>query len=409
MPAITDKARLIPAVPLEAIGLPALIADMGGVIRAVNAAMRDFLGCPDAQIEGIPIERLLSGKKDWEAITAFLSDEDIMNGVAIGMAAADGSNKFVSISAGVVRDVEGRPLLVTLIARDLSSHRERVASLAESNRGLKERVAFLEDFRKGVFEMLKDIVRSEGDLERALKELKETQEKLIQSSKLSAIGEFSAGVVHELHQPLTVIKGISNGIYSKLRAEDPEREKMKLVVDAAARMERVIKHLLLFSRGGEPEYEVFDVNSAVKDALILTKDQLLKDSVEVRTDLTEVSQIYGSPGRIEQVVLNLIANARDAMPGGGTIEITTVEVVKDGRKGVRLTVRDTGCGIKGEEMEKIFDPFFTTKEPGKGTGLGLSISYGIIKEHKGEITVESVPGDGAVFSITLPALKGAGR
>ena len=394
---------------LGTIAFPALITGVDGVIRSVNRAFSVLTGHEEASVEGTEIARLLTGELSRASLHTLFTDDDTVMEAESGLLQRNGAVRPVSVAAGLARDREGRPLFITVVMKDLSSFKSGEASLEEANRELKERVAYLEDFRKGVFEMLKDIVRSERELEAALKELRETQERLVQSSKLSALGEFSAGVVHELNQPLTVIKGISHGVLSRLSPGGPEHGKIKLIVEAAARMERVISHLLVFSRGGEPEYEVFDLNAVIKDALLLTRDHLSKNSIEVMTVLKDIPRLYGSPGRIEQVVLNLIANARDAMREGGLIEITTAGFEERGKGSVRMTVRDTGCGIPGGAVERIFDPFFTTKRPGKGTGLGLSISYGIIKEHKGEITVESSPGKGTSFHVVLPALNGVGR
>jgi signal transduction histidine kinase len=143
----------------------------------------------------------------------------------------------------------------------------------------------------------------------------------------------------------------------------------------------------------------------VKDAFLILNDHLLSHSIETILSLTPVPVALGNPNRLEQVVINLVTNARDAMPQGGVLTVSTKEEAKDGNPFIRLTVKDSGYGIPEEIIGKVFDPFFTTKETGKGTGLGLSISMGIVREHKGDIKIESVKGFGSSFHVLIPALS----
>ncbi|MBI5345301.1 MAG: hypothetical protein HZB83_08240 [Deltaproteobacteria bacterium] len=276
--------------------------------------------------------------------------------------------------------------------------------LKHENGQLKKRVAYLEDFRVGVFQMVRDLDRGDMELEAAHEKLKETQEQLIKSSKLTALGEMAAGLAHELNQPLTVIKGLSQHLLRQDALDGAVYDKLKLISDSSSKMELIINHLRTFSRSDEPSFRAVCINRVIEDAFILLRELFIKHSIEIRLDLKDIPAVSGDPTRLEQVVINLASNAKDAMPGGGRLTIATTEIAKNGKKLVKMTVEDTGSGIPSASIGRIFDPFFTTKETGKGTGLGLSISYGIVKEHKGEITVETCPGKGTAFHIIIPAL-----
>jgi len=270
---------------------------------------------------------------------------------------------------------------------------------------LARRVEYLEDFRTGVLQMVKEIESSEEELTAAYRLLKETRDQLIQSSKLTALGELASALAHELSQPITIIKGISQNMIGSIDEGSPDHEKMTLIIHAAKKMETVIKHLRIFTRKEEPVMEPVDLNRVIKEAFLMLKGLLTDNSIDVQMDLSPLPDVPGSSVRLEQVIINIITNAKDAMPEGGVLGITTRAEEVNGRPCAGLTISDTGAGISGENLKRIFDPFFTTKERGKGTGLGLSISYGIIKEHNGDIRVESAPGRGTAFHIIIPAIE----
>jgi signal transduction histidine kinase len=279
-----------------------------------------------------------------------------------------------------------------------------VPSADEELRAVKEelaqRVSRQEDFHKGVLEMLKDLDKNEYELEEAGRMLRETRDQLVQSSKMTALGELAAGLAHELNQPLTVIKGLSMSLLNS-SAPSLNREKLQLIADASDKMELIIKHLGIFSRSESAKTVPVDLAKTIDDALVMVRELLEDNRITVEMELPPLPLIQGSPNRLEQVIINLVTNAKDAMPAGGVLGISALPLEMRGREFVRLTITDTGCGIAEEYISRVFDPFFTTKAAGKGTGLGLSISYGIIKEHYGQITVESSP-EGTAFHITLP-------
>jgi PAS domain S-box-containing protein len=390
---------------------PAAAVDPGGRIRKVNRAFAELLRYQEEELMGIQFEdlcdrdgldrcRLLTGP-----LAAALKDGGHIRDMALTLVGRDGLKVDVLFSAsGAAPDSRGERSIVAT-ARRRSGRDTEVAELIAANKALKERVKYLEDFRDGVLGMIRDIDRSEQELEAAYGKLKHTQAQLIQSSKMTALGELSAGLAHEISQPLTVIKGLAQGLMRQGEDRGHAFEKLKLMFDASEKMEQIMRHLRVFSRSDEPVMGPVNLNAAVKDACMIVRETLLKNSIEMIQNLCEVPLVLGSCTRLEQVVINLITNARDAMKNGGVIAISTGEAIEDGKKYALLTISDTGCGIHEADIPNIFDPFFTTKGPGKGTGLGLSISYGIIKEHHGDITVKSSKGAGTTFRIRLPALE----
>lgn len=277
------------------------------------------------------------------------------------------------------------------------------AELESTRRELERREKYLEDFRSGVFRMITDLDRSETELKGALQKLGETRLQLVQSSKLTALGELSASLVHEISQPLTVIKGLSRGLLLD-EARSEHNQKISLIMEAAKKMEALVSHLKTFSRAETPAFEPIDINSVIKESFLLLGELLRGNAIDIRLSLGQAPVINGNTSRLEQVIINLVTNAKDAMPSGGALTITTSTVAEGGRESALIVIKDTGPGIDPEIAERIFDPFFTTKGAGKGTGLGLSITSGIIREHLGSIRVENGPEGGAAFQITIPAL-----
>lgn len=244
-------------------------------------------------------------------------------------------------------------------------------------------------------------------------EREQIEMRLHHSQKLEAVGQLAGGVAHDFNNILTAIISYGTVLQMKLEAEDPLRQPAERILAAAERAAALTQSLLAFSRKQPANLRVLDLNELIRKAEKLLSRFIMED-IEFKVHLaSEALIIMGDPGQIEQVLMNLITNARDAMPDGGTLSIETKTAVIDeefisshryGNPGpyALLTVSDTGVGMDKEMQTKIFEPFFTTKEVGKGTGLGLSIVYGIIKQHTGFITVYSEPGIGTVFNIYLP-------
>jgi signal transduction histidine kinase len=254
----------------------------------------------------------------------------------------------------------------------------------------------------GAFNRMTENVRqSRTQLEETVTTLKNTQQQLIQSEKLSAVGEFVAGVAHELNNPLTAVMGFSE-ILREADVDAKYRKHLDLIFKAAQRCQKIVQSLLSFARRQQSERKPVCMNVLVEAVLEIVAYPLRTSNVEVVTRLQPVLPAVLADGhQIQQVLLNIINNARQAVEGhqrSGQIKITTEAIGPN----VRITIQDNGPGISEENLRRIFDPFFTTKEVGKGTGLGLSLCYGIIKEHGGNIGVVSRPGEGATFIIDLP-------
>jgi two-component system, cell cycle sensor histidine kinase and response regulator CckA len=240
---------------------------------------------------------------------------------------------------------------------------------------------------------------------------------LHQAQKMEAVGQLAGGVAHDFNNILTAIIGYGSLLKEKLSGTDPARVDVETILAAADRAAHLTSGLLAFSRKQVIQPTPMDLNNAIKKVEQLLA-RLLTEDIDLRTTYGEGPvRIFGDQGQIEQVLVNLATNARDAMAKGGIFSIVTETVTlsegtAEGQKGLAsgryalITVSDTGCGMSKETVERIFDPFYTTKDVGKGTGLGLSMVYGIINQHKGGISVTSELGKGTTFRIYLP-LTGA--
>ena len=247
------------------------------------------------------------------------------------------------------------------------------------------------------------------------------EQRLRRSEKMEAIGTMAGGIAHDFNNILSAITG-----YSELALDELSRDiqmaqrDLRQVLSAAARAKSLIRQILTFSREVEPDLKPLDLNKVLSQSLGMLERTLPK-TIEIRFDRHDsLPYIRADFSQIEQVILNLGTNARDAMGGSGTLFIQTSEEYLDldycrmeeglepGRY-VKLEISDTGCGMDKSIQERIFEPFFTTKEPGKGTGLGLAMVFGIIKAHKGHLTCYSQPDQGSTFKLYLPVLEQADR
>jgi PAS domain S-box-containing protein len=254
--------------------------------------------------------------------------------------------------------------------------------------------------------------RLELMVEERTRELQETHAKLLHQDKMASLGKLAASVVHEINNP---IAGILNLVLliKRILKEGEENDKGKksfdryltLMETETRRISRIVSNLLTFSRQSQMELGTLDVNRLI-DRTLLLNDNLLKiHNVQVKMNLDpELPQVVGSADQLQQVFMNMVSNAAEAMDGEEN-GILSVESWSGGDEGpVYVSFADTGVGISTGELSKLFDPFYTTKKKGKGVGLGLSVVYGIIKAHKGRISVDSIPGEGARFIIRLPLL-----
>ncbi|HKZ79428.1 MAG TPA: ATP-binding protein [Pyrinomonadaceae bacterium] len=233
------------------------------------------------------------------------------------------------------------------------------------------------------------------------------EEQLQQREKLSSIGLLAAGVAHEVNTPLTGVSSYAQMLVGMVPANDPKHALLQKVRRQAERATNIVNNLLNFSRSGSAtEFSEVDITKVLDDTLQLLEPQLRRSQIEmVRAYDPEAPRVLGNSGKLQQVFTNLLLNARDAIPDGGRITISTA--AED--HSLIVEVSDTGIGIAPENVAKVYDPFYTTKGVGRGTGLGLAVTYGIVQEHSGHISVESVPGTGTKFRITLPAANARAR
>jgi two-component system, NtrC family, sensor kinase len=236
----------------------------------------------------------------------------------------------------------------------------------------------------------------------------ELEAQLSQADKLSSIGLLAAGVAHEVNTPLAVISSYTQMLAKQLQGDPPKAGLLEKITRQTFRASEIVNNLLNFSRTSGSETGDVDVNKVIADTLALLEHQFKVAKVEVQNTLAPaLPAIQGNPGRLQQVFLNLFLNAKDAMPGGGTLRVATLN-----GDSVSVSVSDTGSGIAPENIQRIYDPFFTTKTSpregqARGTGLGLSVTYGIIQEHAGKIRVESSPGAGTTFILDFPLSRKA--
>jgi PAS domain S-box-containing protein len=276
---------------------------------------------------------------------------------------ARGRQKIIEVSAGVRRNEDGTVSGVRMLARDVS---EKVRA-EEKSRSLEKM--------------------------------------LIQAQKMESLGTLASGVAHEFNNLLQAMSGYLELALKATSPEDPRKKWLSRVHEATRKAGDLVKRLLAFARPSDPHLEPVHINRVIEDTLLILERSIPR-MIEVTKDLDpEVPTLLADKLQLEQVIINLVANSRDAMPPEkpGTIRIRTEKITgKDGTPWVQITLSDTGLGIPEEIQDRIFDPFFTTKEPGKGTGLGLSTVYGIIRRHGGTIHCRSLPGEGTTFTIRLP-------
>lgn len=300
----------------------------------------------------------------------------------VAVRSKDGKVKTMDVHIRFVK--EGSETWKVLAFRDLSEKKELEQEILRKHIELKQ---------------------AYESVERANLEIKATQETLVQAGKLAALGELSAGIGHELNQPLTAIKGYAQELVVLLEKTSDKTIQSYAgeIVKGADKMAKIIHSIRAFIGKTKQEFEVVQVNVVLDEALRMLEQQFLLKGVAVHRKFDpKLGQAYVNAIQIEQVVINLLANARDAVleknTAGGNIWVETRGL----KEFVEIDIKDDGAGMSDDVKSKIFNPFFTTKEVGKGMGLGLSLSFGIIQKVHGALTVESKPGQGSVFKLKIP-------
>ncbi len=341
--------------------------DPKGRITFVNRAMEELVGRTREEIIGVPIYQFyLDGIAEARKIMSILREKGSLKNHET-TALKTGGTVSILTSASLLRDETGQIIGTLGVFKDLTEKKK------------------LEE------------------------ELKKTQAHLIQAGKMRALGDLVAGVAHELNNPLMAADTFLHVIRENLGKEDENQRRLDLIQRCHERIAKIINHLRDFSRQSKFDFRPMNITEPIENALLITGQQLLNHGIRIVKDFQpDIPQIRGDANQLEQVFLNLISNARDAMEKGERkreLTLATSLLRHNGWNDVEVIVRDTGAGIPEEDVEKVFEPFFSTKEVGKGTGLGLSICYGIIEAHGGRIEVESKVNEGTTFRVILPVLS----
>jgi two-component system NtrC family sensor kinase len=271
---------------------------------------------------------------------------------------------------------------------------DEIGRLGRSFNRMTEELHKATESYRALLSTLEDKVREKTE------ELRQAQDQLVQSEKLTSLGKFAAGIAHEVNNPLTSILINSHLVAERLERDDGLQEHLQMIIDETTRCGTIVKGLLDFSRQTPPQKSAADINNVVEKTLLLLKSQIIMQKVEVETKLEgDLPRLQIDVNQMQQVFANLILNALDAMPRGGRLSFRTRKMAAGEQ--VEVSITDTGRGIPKEHLGRIFDPFFTTKGMA-GTGLGLSVSYGIVRRHGGTIEARSAAGKGTTMIIRLP-------
>ena len=388
----------------------------------------DFLSSDDVELlvtlagyVGIAIEnarlyRSLQRKADeYERLKEF--SENIVESINVGILAADLEDRVESWNnqmerlTGVGRDQAVGCRLRELLPASLVSHLDQVRHEAGVHNIYKFEMLPTADVEASTLNIaVAPLVSKDGERIGRLiifdnvTVRAELETRLVQADKLSSIGLLAAGVAHEVNTPLAVISTYAQMLAKQVQGDESKSKLLEKIAKQTFRASEIVNSLLNFSRTSPVEFVEIDLNKVIAETLSLVAPQLSSGLVNIKQKLDpQLGLVKGNPGKLQQVFLNLILNARDAMEKGGTLEIVTFAEEDQ----AIVTIADTGTGISSELLSRIYDPFFTTKAPKKGTGLGLAVTYGIVKEHGGSIDVQSKPGEGARFQLEFPLARKA--
>ncbi|MGE5378032.1 MAG: GAF domain-containing protein [Bacteroidota bacterium] len=309
-----------------------------------------------------------------------------------------GSEMCVVIREGVkilgIIDVESS-------SRNAFTHNDFMA--LESLAGILASVITSADQYQRLQVMIMQLRNAQVELRTRMEAQRSAENRLIQAAKLAAVGEMAAGIAHELNNPLTSVTGFAELALDDIPEDSEMHKDIEIVLREALRARSVVRRLLDFARQSESVRARASLNEVVEDVVALSKHLIQSSGVKLNLDLeVNLPWVLVDANQMKQVLLNLVHNALQAMPGGGDMKILTETVSRNNRDWVVVTVMDTGVGITPKDQARIFEPFYTTKGNQGGTGLGLSVTYGIVTDHGGQIDVESQPGKGSKFTVWLP-------
>jgi PAS domain S-box-containing protein len=347
-----------------------ITTDLKGKITYLNHGMEEMMGFKKDEAIGTHICTFyVDGIDQARRIMDLLRQQNRTENYEINVLRKDGETRSISTSLFMLSDEEGHDIGTAGIFKDISEQKALEAKL------------------------------------------KAAQMHLVEASKLRALGELVAGVAHEINNPLMASQTILHVILKNAPTDTKERERLELIRKCNDRIEKIVEHLREFSRETSPEFSEIDINIPIENAIMMTGQQLMNYNIGIIKNLSaELPRVQADASQLEQVFLNLISNARDAMEDkkdDKSLTISSSYIEEEGMPYVQISFKDTGMGIPKENLEKILEPFFSTKPVGKGTGLGLSLCFGIIESHGGRLDIHSKVGEGTEMRIIIPVKRPA--
>ncbi len=405
--------------------------DLAGNFIFLNEAFYEHLGYTKEEMIGkksLQYQDETTARELQQAYNRLYRTGEPIRAVEAQWISKDGAKRTREMSASLIRDSEGKPIGFRGISRDITERKRAEEALKRNQEELIQK-------NKEIGESRTNLQLALEELERAYKELKTSQAKILQQEKMASLGQLAAGVAHEINNPMAFISSnlgtldkyvhrltgfiqTQSEVIESLKATDAieglkrKQKELKLdyitedinqliteSLDGSERVRKIVQGLKNFARVDEAEYKYADINECIESTLNIVWNEL-KYKATLKKDYGNLPLTKCYPQQMNQVFMNLLINAGHAIEKQGEITIKTW----DGDGSIWVAISDTGHGIPGEDLNKIFEPFFTTKEVGKGTGLGLSITYEIVQKHNGEITVESEVGRGTTFTVRLPII-----
>lgn len=397
-----------------------MLVGLDGAIISANHATTRMLGLTEKELVGKRIQHVFAPdahipiwiqERNGKKVDTFRSKD-----IETEYMADNGKIIPVSLSGSMLNDEEGNLRGFLLIARDITERKKAADEIVRHREHLEELV---EERTQQLTQTNVQLKREINERQKAQNEKKELQDQLYQAQKMEAIGRLAGGVAHDFNNLLFVINGYSESLLDDLRDNKQAQEDLSQIIEAGKRAVNLTKQLLAFSRKQIIDPIILNVNERIEASYKMLSRLIGEDiQIDIRTN-SHVGKIEMDVTQLDQIIANLVVNARDAMPKGGGVKLSTENVTipetacvgfpeRMPGKYILIRVRDTGCGINPDDMKKIFEPFFTSKEIGKGTGLGLATVYGIVKQNEGFIEVESTVNVGTEFRIYLPRVKQSG-
>ncbi len=363
-----------------------MVLDRDLSVKTVNTAQAQTLGRPKQDILGRPFFSLFpDGLRPYNGIPIEALLQKTLSGA-----------KSFEIKEYRIAGIQAEPVYLDMNVSPLLIAGE-VQGIVITSSNATKRVLLEEALKKYTEEL-------EERVEREVAELRKLEQQVLHSEKLAALGRVAAGVAHEIGNPLTSISTFAQ-MLREMATDEFTQSSLDIINTHIQRIAEIVRQMSSFARPAPTNLKLHQVNDIIRSSIDLMRlDKRMKNTISISEDLSaDIPKTVIDEGQIAQVFINIILNALDAMPEGGTLSVASRRLTDDqGRDAIAISISDTGVGLPASEFERIFDPFYTTKEAGKGTGLGLSVSYDIIKRFKGDIKVASEAGKGTTFTIIIP-------